>query len=267
MQLNSHAGITGIQSAAQNLGGFDVFSITQVARAANPSRASALLEELLPAGVAAAELVGEGDPALLYSGERKLLGRVAPKRAREFAGGRLCARRAAAQFGIVDVPIGVRDDRRPLWPRLLTGSITHTDGFSASAVGQRWQFRAIGIDAERIGCVSSDLWSHVFLPAETDWLKSLPVSEQAKAATLMFSAKEAFYKCQYEVTEQWLEFKDVAVDFFNGNLGRGGFTVRPGNSDKLFVGDGGPAIVHFVCINGLVLSAIALTRSGNLSAV
>lgn len=228
--------------------------------AINPSRASLLLQELLPAGVAAAELPGAGDPALLHAGERSLLRGVALKRVREFSGGRLCAHHAAAQFGSVDAPIVMRADRRPLWPPSLTGSITHTDGFSASAIGQRLQFRAIGIDAERIGCVSGDLWSYLFLPAETSWLETLPASERAKAATLMFSAKETFYKCQYEVTEQWLEFSDVTLVFFSGGRDRGSFAARTVSAINPF-SSGAPAIVTFACTNDLVLTAMTMTAA------
>jgi 4'-phosphopantetheinyl transferase EntD len=31
-------------------------------------------------------------------------------------------------------------------------------------------------------------------------------------ATILFSAKEAFYKCQYTLTRKWLEFEDVSVE-------------------------------------------------------
>ena len=227
-------------------------------QAKNPCCTSALAGELLPAGIATAELVGEGDPELLLAGERQLVARAAPKRAREFAAGRCCARRAVAQFGIVDVPIGIRDDRRPQWPGLLTGSITHTDGYSAAVVGERQRFRAIGIDAERIGRVSCDIWSQVLLPGETDWLESLPAPVQAKVATLMFSAKEAFYKCQYAVTGQWLEFTDVTVDLFDWNQHWGSFAVRPIRSVNLFELGGTPVIGRFVATNDLVLTGMAI---------
>jgi 4'-phosphopantetheinyl transferase EntD len=217
-----------------------------------------LLEQLLPAGVASAELVGEGDPALLLAAERRLLRGAAPQRAREFAAGRVCARRAAAQFGVVDFPITAHDDHRPRWPQRLTGSITHTAGFAAAVVGERQRFRAIGIDAERISLMFNNVWAHVLLPPEIDWLEGLPVSEQAKAAALMFSAKEAFYKCQYEVTEQWLEFKDVTLEPVGRGLDRGSFAVRPAGNVALFALAGGPAIVHFAFMNDLVVTAMTI---------
>lgn len=217
---------------------------------------SECLQELLPVGVVTAVQVGEGDPAALLTGERQHRGHAPSKRAREFAAGRLCARRAAAEFGVVEGPIGVGQDRCPRWPPHLTGSITHTDGFSAAAVGSRRKFQAIGIDAERAGSVSQELWNHIFQLAEVQVLERLPAWQQAHVATLMFSAKEAFYKCQYAVTGRWLEFKDVAVTLSGRRKGRGAFTVHfaPGTSrDRLF-----PATGRFGVANNLVLTAVAL---------
>ena len=222
------------------------------------AKPSALLEAVLPAGVATAQLTGAGDPALLLAGERQVLGHAAPGRAREFAAGRLCARHAAAQLGIVGCAIGARDDRRPQWPVRLTGSITHTEGFTAAAVGDRRRFQAIGIDAERIGRVSRELWRHVLVPAEAGWLESLPAAAQATGAALMFSAKEAFYKCQYEVTQQWLEFQDIAVEFCGRSPDRSSFAVRPVGRVRLFEQGGAPAIVHFALTREMVLTAMTI---------
>jgi 4'-phosphopantetheinyl transferase EntD len=225
----------------------------------NPPRISELFQALLPPAAATAELAGTGDPALLLGGERLLVRQATPLRAAEFAAGRICARHAAARFGVVDCPIGVREDRRACWPELLTGSITHTDGFCAAAVGERRRFRAIGIDAERIGAVSPDLWSQWLLPEEADWLDRLPRSVQATVATLLFSAKEAFYKCQYEVTQQWLEFRDVCLDFDGRHLERNSFAVRPVGGVRLLEPGSGPVIVRYAITRELVLTAVTLS--------
>lgn len=222
------------------------------------TKPSRLLERLLPAGVATAELTGAGDPALLLAGERHLVERAAPARARELAAGRACARRAAAQLGVVDCAIGARPDRRPDWPARLTGSITHTDGFTAAAVGDRRRFRAIGIDAERVGRVSPEIWDQVMVPEEVHWLLGLPRSVQAAGASLVFSAKEAFYKCQYEATQQWLEFRDVAVDFLAGRREPNSCALRPVRRVSLFDEGAGSAIVRYAFSRGLVLTAMTL---------
>jgi 4'-phosphopantetheinyl transferase EntD len=228
-------------------------------RGRNPSRMSAIFQELLPAGIATAELSGDGDVALLHAGERKHLGAAVAKRASEFAAGRLCAHRALTQFGVADHVLGVGTDRRPQWPAALVGSITHTQGFSAAAVAERARFRGIGIDAESIGRVTRDVWGEVLLTEEQRWLERLESREQAHIAALIFSAKESFYKCQYELTAQWLDFHDVALDLVGWNLGFGSFAVRPRKSAKIFEAHPGRMIGRFAFRRGLVLTGIALS--------
>lgn len=43
-------------------------------------------------------------------------------------------------------------------------------------------------------------------------MNSLRPSERAAAVTLIFSAKEAFYKCQYPLVAEWLDFHDLVVE-------------------------------------------------------
>ena len=225
---------------------------------------SQILEKLLPKGVAAAEHLGEGDPQLLWSPEREWGEGTVPKRLQEFSAGRVCARRALARLGIADTPIRTASDHRALWPESVTGSITHTEGFTAAVIGERNKFRAIGIDAEVIRQSTQEISSHILIPAEKIWVESLPLAEQAKGVTLMFSAKEAFYKCQYEVTQQWLDFKDVALEFFGWNLDRGGFMVHPVRRIKIFDDVGSPGVVHFAVADNLVLAASSITAQAKI---
>ena len=179
---------------------------------ANPARSSPMLGLLFPARVSAAEMREPGDSSLLLPEETNCLGRAVPKRIGEFAAGRLCARRALADYSIVDFPLRAAPDRQPLWPAGMVGSITHTAGLCAAVVAERRTLAAVGLDSEIVGHVTPDIWSTVCGPPESDWLRSLPTSEQAAAITLIFSAKEAFYKCQYPVTGEWLDFNDLLIE-------------------------------------------------------
>jgi len=105
--------------------------------AKNPADLSPTLSRLFLPGVVAADLRGPGDVKLLMPEEARYLGRAVPKRVREFAAGRLCARRALAEFGIVDFAVEVADDRQPVWPASMVGSITHTAGFCAAVAAER----------------------------------------------------------------------------------------------------------------------------------
>jgi 4'-phosphopantetheinyl transferase EntD len=177
----------------------------------NPATLSADLAGLFLPGVAAAVLREPGDVELLLPAETLHIGRAVPRRAREFAAGRLCARRAMAEFGIVDFPLEVAADRQPIWPDSMVGSITHTAGFCAAVAAPRRLACALGLDTEVVGDVKTDIWPSICVADEIAWLASLPPSERAAAAALMFSAKEAFYKFQYPAVGERLGFHDVSV--------------------------------------------------------
>jgi 4'-phosphopantetheinyl transferase EntD len=193
----------------------------------NPAISSKLIAGMFPAGVAAAELREPGDVSLLLPGEAEYLGRAVTKRIQEFAAGRLCARRALMEFGVEDFPLGVAHDRQPVWPESIVGSITHTTGFCAAVVAERHRFIGLGIDAEIVGRVTAPLWPSICTPREIDWLRSQVGSDQAAAAALLFAAKEAFYKCQYAVVHEWLDFHDVSVETEVRGAGQGVFVITP----------------------------------------
>ena len=172
-------------------------------------------------------LRGPGDPTLLLPAEAVLVARAVPKRVHEFAAGRLCARRALAELEIDDFPIAAADDRQPLWPDRIVGSITHTAGWAAAVVAPCSSLAALGLDSEVVGSVNEEIWQSICGSAEMAWLASLPQSERAAAVTLIFSAKEAFYKCQYPTMREPLGFHDVTVEVPAWGTSQGEFNIRP----------------------------------------
>ncbi len=194
--------------------------------AMNPARLSAPLGQLFPAGAVAAELRTPGDPDLLLPTEAAHLGRAVPARLQQFAAGRLCARRALAQFGIEDFPLRSADDRQPIWPPAVVGSITHTAGFCAAAVAERTCIRALGLDSEVVGDINVEIWPSICTPAEIAWVGSRPNVQRAAAVTLVFSAKEAFYKCQYPLAREALNFHDVSIEAVDWGGPAGVFRVQ-----------------------------------------
>jgi 4'-phosphopantetheinyl transferase EntD len=201
-------------------------SVKMRAVESNLAKLSTRLDGLFPAGARAAELCEAADASLLLPAEAQFLGKAVPSRVQEFTAGRLCARRLLAEFGIVEFPLIVADDRQPIWPTTLVGSITHTRGFCAAVVAQKVHMAGIGIDCEVAGSVKEEFWSHLFTAAETPWLRSLPNSQQAVAATLMFSAKEAFYKCQYPLVGERLRFGDATVEVLDWGATLGEFIIH-----------------------------------------
>jgi 4'-phosphopantetheinyl transferase EntD len=174
-------------------------------------QAAPRVKALFPEGVFATQVHGAVSPKHLFHEELRCVESAVQKRQSEFAAGRVCARRSLAALGFVESPLLVAPQRAPLWPQGAVGSITHTDGYCVAVAGLARSFSGIGVDAEFLGHVKPALWRHVFRAEEIARLELLSESRQIETATVMFSAKEAFYKCQFAVTHAWLGFEDVTV--------------------------------------------------------
>lgn len=173
---------------------------------------SAALSVVFPATVVVVERRKPGDPNDLLADEAHYVAQARLKRLQEFAAGRACARAALEQFGVHGFVLRAAADRQPLWPDGYVGSITHTAGFCAAAAASRTHVLAIGVDSECVGAPTPDIWSTICREEELDWLQSLSAGERPAAVTLVFSAKEAFYKCQYPLVSEWLDFHDLRIE-------------------------------------------------------
>ncbi len=226
----------------------------------NPAELSADVRSLFPATVVAAELREPGDAALLLPAEAHFLGRAVPQRVQEFAAGRLCARRALAEFGITDFALRVAGDRQPIWPDWLTGSITHTAGFCAAVVGERRLFLGLGLDCEAIGQVTAEIWPRLFGREESNWINSLAAPERAAAAAMIFTAKEACYKSQYPAVGDRLDFLDVRIEPRSWETSRGIFEIHPVRALPILEVARTPLLGAYRIAGERAVSGVALTR-------
>lgn len=215
---------------------------------------------LFPEGVVAAEMREPGDPAQLFPAERECVKRAVAKRAQEFAAGRMCARRALVEFGIHDFQLLAAPDRQPIWPSSMVGSITHTRGYCLAVLAAGSQLRALGVDSERVDAVGRELWPTICGPAESAWCASLPPQDESAARALLFCAKEAFYKCQFPLTEEWLDFHDLRIEPHDWGSDPAEFTVHPARDLKYSRFAAAPARGRYRFHEGLVTAGVALRR-------
>lgn len=176
---------------------------------------------LFPAGVSAFEAQGPYPADTLFDAERVSIAHAVGSRVHEFVAGRACARKALAQLGIPPMPIPAGPDRAPIWPAGFTGSISHTQGYCVAVAAKMQKehgIRALGVDVEQTGKVGAELWPQIMREAEIDRLCSLGETERAVSATLIFSAKEAFYKAQYALTQSWVDFDDAEVEILQDSF-------------------------------------------------
>lgn len=149
-----------------------------------------------------------GDP---HPEEWEDIAAAAPARQQEFVAGRLLAHALGETLGLPPAPLRRAEDRSPVWPSDRTGSLSHCDTLCAAAVGKRSAIQSVGIDVETIGRVEQKLWPTLFTEKEAGYFCSLAPETVALETTLFFSAKEAFYKCQYPLTQEWVGFQDVEI--------------------------------------------------------
>lgn len=136
---------------------------------------------------------------------------AAQRRHAEYQAGRDLAATLLAGLGAQTLQVGTDTDRAPVWPAGFTGSISHSRQLLAVAVGRHEDTRGLGIDLEAIANADEQeaIESVCMVPEEHALVgNALP---RADWATLVFSAKEAFYKCQFPLTRCPLEFGDLAV--------------------------------------------------------
>ncbi len=168
-----------------------------------------MFDDTLPADFAV-EWGDPREPSLpLFPEEQKLVASAVDKRRLEFSRGRQCARAALRRLGLSDAPLLTGSQREPLWPAGVVGSITHTAGMCVAAVAWQRSYAGVGIDVEPAGPLEHAVAERIASAAELSALGSLP---PLLAARLIFSAKEAFYKCQFYRTRQFLGFLDVSIE-------------------------------------------------------
>lgn len=141
----------------------------------------------------------------------------AAKRRADFSTGRYCARQALAGLINTSPPILQGSRREPLWPHGVVGSISHSQNTTGAVAVLNSDIIAIGLDIETIGSVKPDMWSMIFHQEEQELIQSKQ-GETEFWATLLFSLKEAFYKMQYPLTKQFLDFLDVSIYEINDKL-------------------------------------------------
>ncbi|HEY3255621.1 MAG TPA: 4'-phosphopantetheinyl transferase superfamily protein [Polyangiaceae bacterium] len=168
-----------------------------------------MFDDALP-GDFAVESGDPREPSLpLFPEELALVASAVDTRRREFSRGRQCARAALRRLGLSDAPLLSGSQREPLWPAGVVGSITHTQGLCVAAVARQKNYVGVGIDVEPAAPLQPAVAERVATEAEMSALGALP---PLLAARLVFSAKEAFYKCQFYRTRQYLGFFDVAIE-------------------------------------------------------
>ncbi|MEL6838739.1 MAG: 4'-phosphopantetheinyl transferase superfamily protein [Pseudomonadota bacterium] len=181
------------------------------------------------------------DPADgLWPEETPAIARAVDKRQRDFAAGRRAARTAMEEFGLTPTAIPQGEQREPIWPDGLIGSISHCQTCCIAAVAESNHHRSIGIDIEPATPLDTDLNRMICQPSERDWLTTQ--ANPQLAAKTIFSIKEAVYKAQFPLTRDVIGFHAVTTEITGMT-----FTATINETGQKFAGS-------FLITQGLILS-------------
>lgn len=182
--------------------------------------------------------VTEAAVASLSRAEADAMADVAGKRRREFATARSLAREGFERlFGVRGFDLLNDEDRAPIWPEGIAGSISHCDTRAwVALVDAAWG--TIGIDGEHRDVLGRDLWRMTMLETEVAFLDSLDEPIRGRRALAMFSAKESLYKAQYPRSGEFMGFMALRVEIDEDGALRCIFEKDVGPFAKGFVAHG-----------------------------
>ncbi|MFC6632378.1 4'-phosphopantetheinyl transferase family protein [Microbulbifer taiwanensis] len=139
--------------------------------------------------------------------------KAVPKRKAEFLAGRYCAKHALLQLGYSDSNVVIGKNRSPVWPRGSVGSISHDRARAIAIVKPRVALSdSIGVDIEKwvADFEVQNLRSVVTIMEEEDLFVRLNLSVR-QVVTIIFSAKESFFKAVHHQIGEYFGFEEARV--------------------------------------------------------
>ncbi|MDR0218979.1 MAG: 4'-phosphopantetheinyl transferase superfamily protein [Enterobacteriaceae bacterium] len=134
------------------------------------------------------------------------------KRRAEYLAARYCVRQLLNNLGYPDVQVGNAEDRSPIWPENICGSISHSTQCAIVFVAPRDKYQLIGIDIEKeikqetIDSVSASIIN----ATEAELLSRCPLPF-IQAFTLAFSIKESLFKALHPYVKRFFNFDAAEI--------------------------------------------------------
>ncbi len=142
----------------------------------------------------------------------KSLKKAVVKRKSEFLAGRVLSGLVLQKLGVTETEILIGKHRNPLWPEGVRGSISHTGNTVLAAVALGSTISAIGIDVEEV--MGSDTARNIHTSIVNDEELVLMGKEGLSfeyTLTVVFSAKESFFKAAYPSVGEYFDFDAVRL--------------------------------------------------------
>lgn len=132
-----------------------------------------------------------------------------PARTSEFIQGRMCASMAYKKLTGRDLlELKAGDNRQPLWPPDVVGTISHNKHWVGAAVASSAELIGVGMDFEVMGRTRDDIAGYI---TNSNDVKNVEDLTSAELLTLIFSAKESLYKALFPSVKKFFGFEAAAV--------------------------------------------------------
>ncbi len=134
------------------------------------------------------------------------------KRKSEFLAGRFCASTAIKHLLGIHCSVGIGENRQPIFPDGIIGTISHTDEVAMCAVASSNIYSNLGIDIEHwfTHKVANDVKSIVVNREEQSLLLDTDY-DFLKLITIAFSVKESLFKAIYKEVGRYFGFEAARI--------------------------------------------------------
>lgn len=133
---------------------------------------------------------------------------VLSQRRCEFIAGRELVRKGLASFGIFDRDVPRAEGGSPVWPVGFCGSISHRSNLCVAVLAHTSDYIALGVDIEKDQSLPYSVWKYFVKPEERGQHSA---GDFGYIANLLFSCKEAAYKCLQPHFVDPISFLDIRI--------------------------------------------------------
>lgn len=138
------------------------------------------------------------------------------RRKSEFLAGRYLAMLALASIGKPHYHIPIGENRAPVWPDNIVGSISHSQNIAQCILSRDQYYQYLGLDIEHwISETDTSDISDSIVTNASEYLLVMRALPFNKAITLIFSAKESLFKAIYKEVGHYFEFSAAKVSAFD----------------------------------------------------
>ena len=139
------------------------------------------------------------------------LAKAAKKRRAGFLAGRFCAKNALFLLGTSNTSILIGEQRNPIWPDGIIGSISHSADTAVSVVAEQKNLLGIGIDVEAVVGSNIESIKHMFATKTELELIHSTCCNAEESLTALFSSKESFFKAAFPSMNRYIDFDSIVL--------------------------------------------------------